>query len=250
MAAYAKAWGLIAYTDDSITPNDNLFIDWDTLSCWRKELKQKQNQKYQPQIHKPFSKKVHQISEEYLLLSDLARGDDEKQIKEILSLTYDQFNRIKERTENNKEEELPYEWWNYINQQDVMFRSAIHEAAEMSNPIVIKYLLEHGADPNVCDWRGQSPLHYACRKGSIAIIKLLLQTIHYKTINLQDRSKCTALHIALTNKNEEVALLLVKYGAEYNLANLLDKTAIQVAQQLQLFSLLKISLSENIEKLD
>ncbi|KAF3363101.1 hypothetical protein PHSC3_000286 [Chlamydiales bacterium STE3] len=43
------------------------------------------------------------------------------------------------------------------------------------NPEVVKLLLEHGADPNILDSTGKSPLHYAVLANQAEIIKLLLQ---------------------------------------------------------------------------
>jgi len=52
----------------------------------------------------------------------------------------------------------------------------LHRAAERGHLDVVKLLLEHGADPNVQDDEGETPLHHAAAwRDNVDIVRLLLE---------------------------------------------------------------------------
>lgn len=52
--------------------------------------------------------------------------------------------------------------------------SLLHLACQTADISMVELLLQHGANINSCDSRGQAPLHHAIRRGRIAIARLLL----------------------------------------------------------------------------
>ncbi|XP_027122773.2 ADP-ribosylation factor GTPase-activating protein AGD3-like isoform X1 [Coffea eugenioides] len=52
--------------------------------------------------------------------------------------------------------------------------SLLHLACQIADVSMVELLLQHGANINSCDSRGQAPLHHAIIRGRIAIVKLLL----------------------------------------------------------------------------
>ena len=77
---------------------------------------------------------------------------------------------------------------------------------------LVKWLLEHGADPNVCDSYGESPL-MAARTASVC--RMLLR--HGAKASLADRSGLTALHFAVDRGRDEIVpLLLEQEGVDSN----------------------------------
>lgn len=79
----------------------------------------------------------------------------------------------------------------------------------------IKFLLKNGANPNLTDNMGRSPLHYVCR---MSALELAFDLLKYKAnVNVYDAFGNTPLSISLLDKNFiAMARLLVKKGAEVN----------------------------------
>lgn len=51
--------------------------------------------------------------------------------------------------------------------------TALHSAAENDQVEIVRFLLERGANPSPRDWLGNTPIDYAMRNGSTAIMTLL-----------------------------------------------------------------------------
>ena len=52
-------------------------------------------------------------------------------------------------------------------------RSPLHEACQNGHEKAMKFLLQHGAEPNCRDWRGATPFHYACGAGHLDLVTVL-----------------------------------------------------------------------------
>ena len=86
----------------------------------------------------------------------------------------------------------------------------------------VNTLLERGADPSVKGKNGNTPLHFAARRGNEEIVKVLLE--HQKVnVNVKDSSGNTPLHLACTEGHRKVCQLLLNYGANIQ-AITADKT--------------------------
>ena len=57
--------------------------------------------------------------------------------------------------------------------------SLLHLAAQTADCTMVELLLQHGANINACDSKGQTPLHYSITTGRLAIVKLLLTRYLY-----------------------------------------------------------------------
>jgi ankyrin repeat protein len=73
---------------------------------------------------------------------------------------------------------------------------------------IAKVLLIHGADINIADNTGGTPLHFAASSGSTKVVKLLLS--NGANVNAKDNGGCTPLDVATI----EVADLLRHYRAK------------------------------------
>ena len=84
-------------------------------------------------------------------------------------------------------------------------------------------LLKLGADPNVVDYNGDSPLIKAIwstssNLGSEQVLKICKTLVEYGAdINIRNENGRTALFTAIYENNTDVALFLIENGANFNL---------------------------------
>ena len=70
-----------------------------------------------------------------------------------------------------------------INIQDANQKTGLHHAVENNHDSVVDFLLKNQADVNIPDTNGNSVLHIAAMKGSIGMIKILLEYGATKDLN-------------------------------------------------------------------
>lgn len=87
----------------------------------------------------------------------------------------------------------------------------VHEAAQNPDIRVIDLLVEHGADPNMCEYWGRQPLAYAGQYNSLEMVKHLVELGN-------DPGKCdddggTVLSWSALNPDVRVLEFLIAHGA-------------------------------------
>lgn len=92
----------------------------------------------------------------------------------------------------------------------------VHEAAQNPDIRVIDLLVEHGADPNMCEYWGRQPLAYAVHSNSLEMVKHLVELGN-------DPAKCdadggTVLSWSALNPDARVLEFLIEHGAEIGAA--------------------------------
>ena len=92
--------------------------------------------------------------------------------------------------------------------------SQLHAAARSGNVELLESRLEPGADPNVRDVRGRTPLMDAVAAGELGAVRVLLRA--RADVNAQTPAGGTALLEAAANGRLEAASLLVAAGADLN----------------------------------
>ncbi|EEC02419.1 ankyrin repeat containing protein, partial [Ixodes scapularis] len=107
--------------------------------------------------------------------------------------------------------------------------SALHAAAYDDSVLCLQMLLKEGADANTADYRSQTPLMMASRRGSCKTIEALLE--HKVDFLVQDQNGNTALHHACLEAKAAVATILEKadFVKLINMINVHMKTALHVA---------------------
>ena len=91
--------------------------------------------------------------------------------------------------------------------------SRLHRAAGTQTQHQIRELLERGADPNVRNFRGETPLHRAAiRNPDLDVSRTLIGA--GADVNAQDEKGATPLHSAAHNPSTGRAQLLIEAGAD------------------------------------
>lgn len=80
-------------------------------------------------------------------------------------------------------------------------------------------LLDNGADINIADNRGATPLHRAASKGNLEIVKFILSFKEDLKVDATDFYGNTPLHLACEEDRQDEAVLLVQAGAKLDVNN-------------------------------
>lgn len=92
---------------------------------------------------------------------------------------------------------------------------------------IIQLLIQAGADTNIANAEGITPLHAACKTHKIDIIELLLA--HGANINAQDSVLYTPLHYAVENDDSDIVHTLLHNGADPTIAEQMGWDALVLA---------------------
>lgn len=127
-----------------------------------------------------------------------------------------------------------------INTQDDGGMTPLAGAVAREQFGVVTYLLDHGADPNIPDKHGLTPLGQACGQdqgNALVLAQVLLGA--GANPNAADGNGDTPLHKAAYNANSDVIELLLAHGASINPTNKMGQTPLQVASKPEIAELLR-----------
>jgi ankyrin repeat protein len=110
-------------------------------------------------------------------------------------------------------------------------------AAAYGSPEVVELLVGAGADVNARNLRRTTPLIEAVQGRNTEAIRVLLLTGR-ANLNLTDLRGDAALHIALNNREEAIARILLEHGADAKVAGRYRMTPLHWAAELGLVELI------------
>ncbi len=110
-------------------------------------------------------------------------------------------------------------------------QTPLHWAIKRGNKEATKLCLEHNANVNARACDGSTPLALAVDKDYAGTIKLLIK--HYNANKeIADNEGRTPLHLAVLKNNDKAVKVLLKLGADTNLIGVNGKTIMQIAGEL------------------
>jgi ankyrin repeat protein len=124
-------------------------------------------------------------------------------------------------------------------------RTALAVACHCGNDDVVAILLQHGANPNVIDTIGMTPLHLAATRGHYRVVCYLFK--EDVNVDAVGPAKKTALRLAADNGHVEVVNLLLSQRAKVNARDAQNITALHSAAGLGDEEIVNLLLSYNAD---
>lgn len=97
---------------------------------------------------------------------------------------------------------------------DKTLEKPLHLAVQNHLPSAVSFLLQKGADGNIRNRNGSTPLHYACASDQVEMIKLL--TLHNVDLYVENEDKETPIFFAVLRGCNEALSALVNGGCDIN----------------------------------
>ena len=91
-------------------------------------------------------------------------------------------------------------------------KGALHLLVSHSGSLYFQYLLEHGADPNIRDGKGNTPMVLATMAGREDLVRLLVA--HKANVNLGNAAGQTPLILAVGNRDLPITRYLLNNAAD------------------------------------
>eukprot|EP00028_Trichosphaerium_sp_Am-I-7-wt_P013249 CAMPEP_0168511828 /NCGR_PEP_ID=MMETSP0405-20121227/2395_1 /TAXON_ID=498012 /ORGANISM="Trichosphaerium sp, Strain Am-I-7 wt" /LENGTH=327 /DNA_ID=CAMNT_0008530135 /DNA_START=272 /DNA_END=1255 /DNA_ORIENTATION=+ len=116
------------------------------------------------------------------------------------------------------------------NLKDFTGRTPLYLATQLAFTDVVKYLVENSADPNQADLDGVTPLHAAAALGNMKCIEILIRNGAW--IDARDNQGETPLFFALREGQHEVVKALISCGANVSIENSDGETPIDFSEDI------------------
>ncbi|KAF2903218.1 hypothetical protein ILUMI_02975, partial [Ignelater luminosus] len=130
------------------------------------------------------------------------------------------------------------EEWNHVSSQ--------YGIGKRQNLDTIKLLLSQGANANIKNLVGKTPVHYSIMYGDFALIEELM--LYEVDVNVQDEAGNTPLHVTVFKRNDlDITRLLLSSGADVNIKNAEGATSLHYAATRCKYQIVEELISSNAD---
>ena len=114
--------------------------------------------------------------------------------------------------------------------QDSHGDTPLHEACVRGNQIILKEMLDHGANVRIQNADDETPLHTACKEGFAEIVKEILRLdMCQKLLQACDNEFNTPMHLAVESGDLDTVKVLLKFKAASSRPNGDDVVPMHIA---------------------
>ncbi|XP_070787485.1 NF-kappa-B inhibitor alpha [Pituophis catenifer annectens] len=140
----------------------------------------------------------------------------------------------------------------FLNFQNNLNQTPLHLAAITDQPEIAESLLKAGCDAEIRDFRGNTPLHIACKKGSLRGVNVLIQYCQkpqlHSLLQAANYNGHTCLHLASTEGYLAIVERLLSLGADVNAQEPCNgRTTLHLAVDLQNEGLVSLLLKHGAD---
>uniref|UniRef100_A0AAY4BCB8 NF-kappa-B inhibitor alpha n=1 Tax=Denticeps clupeoides TaxID=299321 RepID=A0AAY4BCB8_9TELE len=140
----------------------------------------------------------------------------------------------------------------FLNTQNYQRQTPLHLAVIMDQPVLVARLLRAGCDPQLVDDEGNTALHIACKKGSLACFSVLTQTCHSSylpaLLKSTNYSGHNCLHVASLHGFLSLVENLISLGADINAQEKCNgRTSLHLAVDLQNLNLVELLVTKGTD---
>ncbi|PNF40482.1 hypothetical protein B7P43_G08187 [Cryptotermes secundus] len=122
----------------------------------------------------------------------------------------------------------------------------LHIASENGHVSLVRFLLENGAEINMCNWNNSTPLHLACNHGHKECVLMLLEGP--ACINESNKDGDTPLHVAVRAGNCDIVDILLNRKADLDSCNKYGDTPLHVACQENNLTAVSLLMDKNADE--
>ena len=114
-------------------------------------------------------------------------------------------------------------WTDCLNiYNDKLRQTPLHLAVLMKQVEIVRLLLDNGANPEMCDHKGDTALHIACRSGNLTMVNEILKQRESRpkqNLDVRNYEGQTCLHVAVLGGYKKIVDTLLEAGADVNVGD-------------------------------